>query len=108
MAATKLLPAAFLLLWGAARAQVPKRSYAPVPAAEALSTHGPFEAGECGTCHDRRDPGGPPGRLLKAAAALCFDCHEDFRKPVRSHPKAKGDCTSCHSPHNARKVKLLW
>jgi predicted CXXCH cytochrome family protein len=111
MAAKKLLPAAaaaLLSLAAPAFAGPPKRSQAPVPAEEAVSTHGPFEAGECGTCHDLKDPAGPPGRLLKATGALCFDCHGEFRKPVKSHPRAKGDCTGCHSPHNAKKPKLLW
>jgi predicted CXXCH cytochrome family protein len=104
-----LLAAAAALLAVSALGGERKRSQAPVPPEEAVSTHGPFEAGECGTCHDPKVRAGrSPGRLLKAAPALCFDCHEEFREPVKSHPRAGGDCTGCHSPHNARKPKLLW
>ena len=79
---------------------------APVPPAEALSTHGPFEMGDCATCHQPKGP--RPGALLKPLNDLCFDCHEDFKgAEVARHPPAKGRCTLCHSPHNARKKKLL-
>lgn len=82
------------------------RSLAPLAPEEALSTHSPFEAGECGFCHQEKK-GQKGGKLLRAANELCFDCHEDFRTAVKNHPKNKGSCTVCHSPHNARKRKLL-
>jgi predicted CXXCH cytochrome family protein len=77
---------------------------APLPPADAVSTHGPFEMGACEACHEKRAPA--PGKLLKASNDLCFDCHDDFKKPVKNHPAAKA-CTACHSPHNSRKKKLL-
>jgi predicted CXXCH cytochrome family protein len=85
------------------------RSLAPLPAEDATSTHGPFEMGECGICHDARDKASP-GKLLKAGSALCFDCHEDFKGPVKNHPEINAKstkCTGCHSPHNSKKRKLL-
>jgi predicted CXXCH cytochrome family protein len=92
---------------GLAAAAAPPK-LAPLSEDEALSTHGPFEMGECVACHDARDRK-RPGKLLKAGAALCFDCHEDFKAPVKGHPRvaATGSCTTCHSPHNSRKRKLL-
>jgi len=82
------------------------RTLAPIAAEEALSTHSPFESGECGFCHAEKK-GRKGGKLLRAANELCFDCHEDFRTAVKNHPKNKGSCTACHSPHNAKKRKLL-
>jgi predicted CXXCH cytochrome family protein len=80
---------------------------APINAADAVSTHGPFEMGACEACHDEKDHSRAPGRVLKATNDLCFDCHDEFRKPVKHHPAAKGACVGCHSPHNSKKKKLL-
>jgi len=111
MAWTKFLP--FPALAAAALAATAaggaERGLAPIPAGEATSTHGPFEMGECAICHDARDKQAP-GRLLKAGSALCYDCHEDFKAPVKNHPKVDArstQCTGCHSPHNSKKRKLL-
>jgi predicted CXXCH cytochrome family protein len=93
------------LLLAAAAAAAAGR-LAPVPADEALSTHGPFEMGDCRACHVRRR-GPDPGKVRRASPGLCFDCHEDFRAPVKGHPAASETCTACHSPHNSRKRKLL-
>jgi len=94
------------LLTGAGVAGAAQRSLAPVAQEEAVSTHSPFETGECGFCHlDKKGQKG--GKLLRAANELCFDCHEDFRATVKNHPKNKGSCTVCHSPHNSKKRKLL-
>ena len=87
-----------------------QRTLAPLPPEEVVSTHGPFEMGECGICHDANDRKSSPGRLLKAGADLCFDCHDDFKGPVKNHTRTNSTatkCTGCHSPHNARKRKLL-
>lgn len=93
------------ILGAAGAAGAAGRSLAPIPQDQAVSTHGPFEMGECATCHVGAAP--RPGKLLKAASDLCFDCHEDFKGTVANHPKVKGSCTLCHSPHNSRKKKLL-
>jgi predicted CXXCH cytochrome family protein len=82
-----------------------ERSLAPIPQEQATSTHGPFEMGECAICHEGQAP--RPGKVLKAANDLCFDCHEEFKVTVKNHPSAKAKCTQCHSPHNSRKRKLL-
>lgn len=89
---------------GAARA--PGR-LAPLPIEDQVSTHAPFEMGACSACHDVSDPSGPPGRLQKSANALCFDCHDDYQRRMKGHPAPEDACTSCHSPHNAKKKKLL-
>jgi predicted CXXCH cytochrome family protein len=84
---------------------------APVPPAEAASTHGPFEMGACEACHERHDAG-DPGAAPARSNDLCFGCHDEFRgtSAVKLesvvHPGAKADCTGCHNPHNSRKKKL--
>ncbi len=88
------------------------RRLAPLPKEEATSTHGPFEAGACDTCHERSDPKNP-GAAVKASNDLCFECHDEFRgtAPIKMdrkvHPSGKSNCMGCHSPHNSRKRKLL-
>lgn len=87
-----------------------KTKLAPVEAREAKSTHGPYGAGACETCHERHDAGNP-GRAT-ASNALCVGCHEEFGAgtPVRMdrtvHPVNSAPCLGCHNPHNARKPKL--
>lgn len=85
---------------------------APLPRDQAVSTHGPYEAGSCETCHVRRDPEDPgPASVTDET---CFDCHDEFRGRAKVkleksiHPR-DGDksCLGCHSPHNARNRKLL-
>lgn len=103
------LAVALASLWlvaAAAEAARPK-GLAPLPPEEAISTHSPFETGECGFCHADDRKGKKGGRLLRPANQLCFDCHEDFRAAVKNHPRSKAACISCHSPHNAKKRKLL-
>jgi predicted CXXCH cytochrome family protein len=93
----------------AARAQDPK--LAPIPRAEALSTHGPYEMGACETCHQRHDAK-DPGPALKVTNELCYECHEEFKgsAPIKMdkqlHPTTKVPCTMCHNPHNSRKKRL--
>lgn len=96
-------------LWavaGAAEA-AKKKGLAPIAPEEAVSTHSPFETGECGFCHAGDQKARKGGKLLRSANQLCFDCHEDFRAAVKNHPASKAACISCHSPHNAKKRKLL-
>jgi predicted CXXCH cytochrome family protein len=93
-------------LLAGARAGAARRSLAPIPEEEAISTHGPYEMGDCKSCHVGSE-GPNPGKLRRAAPDLCFDCHEEFQAPVKGHPVSKRTCTACHSPHNARKRKLL-
>jgi len=81
--------------------------HAPISATDAVSTHGPFEMGACEACHDEKDQSRVPGRVLKVTHELCFDCHDEFKKPVKHHPTTKGACLGCHSPHNSTKRKLL-
>lgn len=94
----------------AALAAEPSR-LAPIPNAEAASTHGPYEMGACETCHQRHDAANP-GPALKVTNDLCFECHDEFKgtAPVKMesavHPTTKAACTTCHNPHNSRKKKL--
>jgi len=74
-----------------------------------VSTHGPFEAGECKLCHQRSDRRNP-GKLVRAGNEVCFDCHDEFEGTATRkmrHPSPKQSCTRCHNPHNSRKRKLL-
>jgi predicted CXXCH cytochrome family protein len=80
---------------------------APIADAESVSRHAPYESGQCDVCHEGGGRGRAPGRIAKAGNALCFDCHDEFKKTVKGHPAAASACTSCHSPHNSRKKKLL-
>jgi len=84
---------------------------APRPRDQATVVHTPFEIGACDTCHASADPKAPgPANVSKAT---CLTCHDEFggTSPVRigkgkSHP-IKGECISCHNPHNSAKKKLL-
>ncbi len=84
---------------------------APIPKAEAASSHGPYEMGACETCHQRHDSENP-GAAVKVSNDLCYDCHDEFKgsaavKMERSvHPKNAAACTGCHNPHNSKKKKL--
>lgn len=74
-----------------------------------VSSHAPFEAGDCKVCHQGNDPK-RPGPLKKATPALCLDCHEEFAgvlKRRHMHAPARTACTACHNPHNAAQPKLL-
>lgn len=85
-------------------------SLAPLPAtAAATSSHAPFEAGDCKICHQNADPK-QPGPVPVKGPALCLGCHEEFdgvMKRPHTHKPARGDCTTCHNPHNAASRKLL-
>lgn len=99
--AAALLPPAFA--WAGAAGRL-----APLPREVAVSTHAPFESGECGTCHQREDAK-DPGGLIKPLNALCYECHDEFKQrggAPKAHPVAKTTCTTCHSPHNSKKPKL--
>jgi predicted CXXCH cytochrome family protein len=86
--------------------------FAAVPNDQAVSTHGPYEAGACDTCHERANAS-DPGKALKVTNDLCFDCHDDFKKSAavklekKKHPGGSTACTKCHNPHNSKKRKLL-
>jgi predicted CXXCH cytochrome family protein len=96
----------------AAGAAASESRLAPLPREQAVSTHGPFQSGDCDVCHERKNPKSP-GAAIKVSNDLCFECHDEFKgsAPVRMekavHPSSQGRCTTCHSPHNARKKKLL-
>jgi predicted CXXCH cytochrome family protein len=80
---------------------------APIADADATSRHAPYEMGQCDVCHEG-GARGAPGKLRARGNELCFDCHDEFRKAVKDHPaSAAASCVGCHSPHNARKKKLL-
>jgi predicted CXXCH cytochrome family protein len=67
--------------------------------------HSPFEDGDCTACH-------AAGGAVQAggARALCLDCHGGLAADLESgvvHAPLDDDCTVCHSPHSAPRVKLL-
>ncbi len=106
----RLLPLVALALVALpARAQYGR--LAPVPRAQAVSSHSPYEMGACEACHQRHDAT-DPGPALKVSNELCFECHDEFKgsAPVRMergmHPTPTAACTLCHNPHNSRKKRL--
>jgi predicted CXXCH cytochrome family protein len=103
--------AIFLVVLVGARLALAAGPLAPLPADQAVVVHGPYAQGACDTCHERADVKDPGP--AKVTNATCLACHDEFegRAPVRigpgkSHPR-KGDCVSCHNPHNSRKRRLL-
>ncbi len=103
-----IVPAALLV---AANASGADSRLAAIPNDLAVSTHGPYEAGACDTCHESANAKAP-GKALKVTNDLCFDCHDDFRGSAVKldkvkHPGGKTTCTACHNPHNSKKRKLL-
>jgi predicted CXXCH cytochrome family protein len=107
-----LITSCLAALLGAVSAAAAGSRYAAVPNEEAVSTHGPYEAGACDTCHERANAK-DPGKALKVTNDLCFDCHDDFKSgsavklEKTKHPSGSVACTKCHNPHNSRKRKLL-
>jgi predicted CXXCH cytochrome family protein len=84
-------------------------SLAPLPPGQAVSTHAPFEAGDCSICHASSNPRAP-GPVTTKGTALCTECHgEVAAMQARSvkHPPAQAACTTCHNPHNGRHPKML-
>jgi predicted CXXCH cytochrome family protein len=76
---------------------------------KAVVVHAPYGAGDCTICHQNNDPKNP-GPVLKAGAALCYDCHAEFEEIMQrryKHPPAQENCTSCHNPHDSKERKLL-
>ena len=105
-----IVPAAALFV--AASASGADSRLAAIPSDLAVSTHGPYEAGACDTCHERASAK-DPGKALKVTNDLCFDCHDDFKSGAAvklekaKHPAGATACTRCHNPHNSKKRKLL-
>lgn len=93
-----------------ARRSGPPLSLAPLPAKPVpVSSHAPFEEGNCKTCHQSADPQ-RPGPVIKKGPALCLDCHEEFAgilKRKHTHEPATTNCTNCHNPHNSAFPKML-
>lgn len=90
--------------------KIRKTDLAPVSAGGTIVTsHGPFEAGDCSICHQNKDPL-KPGPLLAPAKDLCLGCHEEFTQILArksSHEAARQTCVNCHNPHNSQFQKLL-
>jgi predicted CXXCH cytochrome family protein len=103
-----LLAVGLMIALGAVAAAGPRRSLAPLPPAQAASSHGPYVSRECGACHARNDARNP-GAVTRQGNALCLDCHDDFKGERRAsrHPATRAACTGCHNPHNGRARSLL-
>lgn len=75
-----------------------------------VSSHGPYESGDCSLCHANKDPRNP-GAATKPVNGVCFACHEDMQdvmtKSKFKHKVADAACTNCHNPHNSTQPKLL-
>jgi predicted CXXCH cytochrome family protein len=104
-----LLLAAPVVLLVHCRAHEGKKGRLAPLADPVVSTHGPFEAGECKLCHQRSDRGNP-GRPTRTGNQVCFDCHDEFEGTATRnmrHASPRESCTTCHNPHNSRREKLL-
>ncbi len=76
---------------------------------KAVSSHSPFEAGDCSLCHQNKDPK-EPGPGHRPGNDSCLNATRDFKAVMArkfSHVAAKESCVSCHNPHNAAQSKLL-
>jgi predicted CXXCH cytochrome family protein len=108
----RLLPNAIavLSLLTASAAYAGDARLAPLPRDQAVVVHGPFAQGECAHCHERDDASSPGAAT--ATNRTCLDCHDEFagKAPVKlgkkNHP-VKGECVSCHNPHNSKLKGLL-
>lgn len=105
----------------------------PGPAAsQTLFSHPVWAAGTCTPCHESMstfstpgvkktlttvfESGGgmPGGKLTLAKNELCTQCHKD-KTPKRAladnlwlhNTTAKGDCLTCHDPHQSNNAKTL-
>ena len=83
---------------------------APLPTNEkAVTTHAPYDAGDCSLCHKSGDVQNP-GPINMKVNELCLSCHEDYQSVLArkyGHIPAKESCTNCHNPHNSKERKLL-
>jgi len=96
-----------------------------------LFSHPVWAAGTCNPCHEsmgtfgtpgvKRTPatvfetgGGKPGKLTLPKNELCTQCHKDktAKRAMTDNlwlhnTAAKGDCLTCHDPHQSNNVKTL-
>jgi predicted CXXCH cytochrome family protein len=75
-----------------------------------VSSHSPFDTGDCSLCHVHKSAKDPGPVTLKGNQS-CLTCHEDFQDLLDNrrfkHSVAGENCTTCHNPHNASQRKLL-
>jgi predicted CXXCH cytochrome family protein len=70
-------------------------------------------AESCGDCHEAAATPHPQAgrrtfKLVQEGGDLCKNCHSiDVAKKVVHDPVRKGECTSCHDPHESAEPKLL-
>ena len=81
---------------------------------KAKFVHGPVGVGQCEVCHTRGNPKHPTKsakgdfKFPAQGKALCYLCHEPKDTGLIVHgPIAKGDCVSCHDPHQSNTEKQL-
>ncbi len=82
---------------------------------KAKFVHGPVAVGQCTVCHTGGKANHPTKRkkgsdfkLRAEGKDLCFLCHDRNDKAAVVHgPIAKGQCTSCHDPHQSNTEKQL-
>lgn len=72
------------------------------------TVHPPFESGMCSACHTADENGG--AKVVDNIRKACLACHED-KAPKTGEMVHEGfemlECTDCHSPHTARRERLL-
>jgi predicted CXXCH cytochrome family protein len=79
------------------------------------SRHAALDMG-CDTCHVTHKTGAAPTpenrfHLVKAAPALCVDCHDpkdaSLQKAHQNQPFETANCVQCHDPHQSVSPKLM-
>ena len=81
---------------------------------KARFVHGPVGVGQCVVCHTNGNAKHPTKsvktdfKMQAEGKDLCYLCHEPKDNlPVVHGPIAKGDCISCHDPHQSNTEKQL-
>ncbi len=73
------------------------------------NAHQPVSEGNCQSCHNPHQS--KDRNLLKTALpGLCFSCHEDVGKQMKTkhiHPPSEDDCRNCHNVHGSTDKYLL-
>ena len=76
--------------------------------------HGPVGVGQCTVCHQNGNPKHPSKKvaadfkLPAEGKALCYLCHQpNDTMPFVHGPIKKGNCISCHDPHQSNTEKQL-
>jgi predicted CXXCH cytochrome family protein len=87
--------------WTAAAEASARPSRGPLPTTMTpVSSHAPFESGDCNLCHATSDPK-QPGPVVKTGVDMCLGCHEEFADVLKRphvHPPASKAASAATTP----------